>query len=598
MTSSIPTFLPETIAPSGGPVAVPGPLAAVPNVVPDFAGLLVDAAPASGRVAVPEVTPVPAGAAASPADAVDVILLPAPGIVAILIGASAQPPACAGLVRRYVPTPGGVERAGEATIVSESDAPAAPVAPTRAEQEEAMAMLAACFPSLPEGVLSPPITLAPAPTENGPSAPVCPGGTAGPAMPGWRDEPRPADMVGWPERAGVTGEDRTDPMDPTARSGGLVGAERPAAWRGKAEFAPLVIAESPGALRGNVPAAPSRRQSPDGPAATMAEDAASANESTLGFAKPPAVPTARPGPDDWSGTGVSPDRPPVPENAVLAGEALVIEASVVRPDGVRLARRTAAIVAGPPRLFPLVEKSAGTPVDAATSVPFENEGSEKKLLSITGHKLEEDMPDDGTTAANAGANMNPREPQSFVTPAQGLGMGVRLPEARFPSVDVPAGREAAERAAPRVISTVLEVVEAQEASKLRPVPAVHLRMQVAGETIGIKVELRDATVLTHFTVVSSGLREALAREWQAAQAEVPAGAPRLQDPVFNANPDRGGSGSPGQDAASQQQSQARTGNFPWEQPTLPGSRRPRPAAAAAAVPGDPAVDVPLLSAVA
>jgi hypothetical protein len=585
MTSSIPTFLPETIALSELPAVVPGSSAMVSNPTPDFAGMLAEAAPVAALHSAPAVLPFLPGV---PAD-----VPPAQtGGGTVLSGVPAPPPAGAGVVRRFAPVPGDAEQAGENPAVGTREAPEAATTPTRAEQEEAMAMLVACFPHRPVAAPLPPTALAPVAVATVRSAPV---NDAGPVLPGVDGDAEPA---GRPARARAAWANRTEPTDPAGRSEVVFDSIQRVPRDAPPGPGRRVIAESPGMIRGEAPVDPAGAPRPDHPAAGREEDAERARKSSSRFAGLDPAPVTRSDPTNRLDAGDDAPRR-VPEEAMsAAGEIRVLEAAVMRPDGVRLARSTAADMDASRSLIAAAEKSAGTPALMAAPVVSEIEAAGKKLLSVSKQSLAEDLPDDGTTAANAGASMTPHPHHAFAAPAQDPAGDVKRSEAATYSPEPRAGRAAAGLAAPRVLSTVLEVVAAQEASRLRPVPAVHLRMEVAGETIGIKVELRDATVQTHFSAVSPELREALAREWQAARSEAPAGSPRLSDPVFSANTDRGGSGSTGQDAASQQQSQPRAWNFPGEQSALPGSRRPRPAGAVAVAAADPTGAVPLLSAVA
>lgn len=580
MTSSIPLSLPETIVPSGAPVAAPGLPPGGGSFLPDFAGLL--DAPVTGAASAP--IPPALAAPVMPAAAADIIPVETPW-VGIPAGVPAAPLAFAGGARRFTPVPGSgrAERAGEAPAVPENTASDETVTPTRAEQEEAMAMLSALFPVPPS---TPPMAFVSATTEAVPAVPVISDALPQPAMPalgregqiGWSDQPAPAVS---------TKMNRTDRSDEAIASATFGAPEAPAQPTVRAvhreanppqDAVPRVSwSDAPETARPQI-----RFAAAAAPAPLHAAIESAAPELAGAAAVEPPAPTEQ----------------PAEIAAAPAPECTVIEASVVRPDGVRLARRTAAGAVRTPDPVRGQEKSAGEAAFKVTLPAGEKSSAGKKVLSASGQQLAENEPDDGTTAANGRANMNPLSPLADA-PAQRPGAEMKLAEAVSIPSGHPAAHEAATLAAPRVISTVLEVVEAQEASKLRPVPAVHLRMQVAGETVGIKVELRDNTVQTHFTTVSPELREALTREWQAARAGTPGGATRLPDPVFNSNPDRGGSASHGQDAASQQQQQARAWGSAWQQSASSSARRSRPSAAPESPPAAvEALDARLLSAVA
>lgn len=104
----------------------------------------------------------------------------------------------------------------------------------------------------------------------------------------------------------------------------------------------------------------------------------------------------------------------------------------------------------------------------------------------------------------------------------------------------------------KAVSAVMEVVDAQVASRLQPAPRVNLRLNVGGEDLAIKVEVRGTEVSTQFATDSAELRSALTNEWHAVAAESPERALRFLEPVFSSS----GRGSDGQSSfASQQQAQ-------------------------------------------
>ena len=616
MTSSIPLSRPETIVPSGSPA---GPCAALPgdaSSVPDFAGLL--AGPAADSLPAP--MPAEFAAPAVPLPSEDVLSAETPW-VGIPAGVPVAPLLFASVARRFVPALGRVERAGDALAAPEDQTVDQPVAPTRAEQEEAMAMLSALFPVMPVQ----PVGFAPSPAPH-----VIAGGL-----------PQPKEWVPAMAEAMSSASGISDVALPPARP--VPGQERQTGWSEGPAPAPLARINRTEPTELSVPAAAARLGAPDVPAQPAVEvrqrdvmpllessslvgwpeiAAAEPPRARLAAASPmptnPAIETTHPRIQLAAGALLAPGNPedasvvpgmpgavavaaPVPAEQPAQMRATpdfsctVVEASVVRPDGVRLARRSAASSVGATRRTFVEEKSAGGGTANVAPSAREKNGAGKKVLSISEQQLAENMPGDGTTAANGRVTMNPISSLVSDAPAQRPGLESKLAAA----VSLPSTAEAVGLGAPRVISTVLEVVEAQEASKLRPVPAVHLRMQVAGEMVGIKVELRDNTVQTHFTSMSPELREALTREWQAARTGTSGGAPRLLDPVFNANPDRGGSAADGQDAASQQQQQARAWGLPWQQSAPSPARRPRPPSTPESIPvAAPAADAHLFSAVA
>lgn len=108
----------------------------------------------------------------------------------------------------------------------------------------------------------------------------------------------------------------------------------------------------------------------------------------------------------------------------------------------------------------------------------------------------------------------------------------------------------------RTVAAVVEIVDAQVASRLQPSPTVNLRLQLAGEDLAVRVELRDGEVHTRFRTESTELHTALAREWQALVSESPVRGARFADPVFSSasSGDQAGSNP---DFAQQQQGQPR-----------------------------------------
>ena len=83
---------------------------------------------------------------------------------------------------------------------------------------------------------------------------------------------------------------------------------------------------------------------------------------------------------------------------------------------------------------------------------------------------------------------------------------------------------------------------------------VDLHLQVGGEPMSLRVELREGTVHAIFQTGSNDLRSALSREWQAIVPPAIALHLRLADPVFTPPPDvlgGGAFGSAGQGALPQ-----------------------------------------------
>lgn len=444
--------------------------------------------------------------------------------------------------------------------------PALGAEPTRAEQEDAMTMLVALLPQLP--VAAP--VANPAPENPSPAAvPAFPAG--GPAV-NRVERPRVASDV----------EPRADP--PAPRRDETPGTEAPGLpARPAAPAAAPVSAGEPGPRRAEWSPATTSGESRGNWPADHSHESYEPHKShetyeTCGTESPAA-------PADSAAL----------KRVATPASPMIFEAIAVRADGVCLAVRGQPAVATPDAVPAPGENSAGPLPAERRALAAEFRAVGKKLLPASEQGLAEAAPADGTTAAKAGAIMPLRLSPLSSFQVQDPTAGTPLPAT---SSGVPA-HETAEVAAPRVLAVVHEVVEVQEDAKLRPAPSVHLRLQVAGETVGLRVELRDEAVRTHFTTVSPELRAALTREWQAAQSEAPAGAPRLLDPVFPTPADRGQSSPTGHDAASQQQQQqARYWTLPGESSALPSRRSRGSLVPEPALTVSPAEDERLLSAVA
>lgn len=584
MTNSIPTFLPDPSIAND----LPNPLGTAAPAIPpaDFAGLLAGAAPQVGSVPAPGIPladawPVAPGFPVAVATTAEATTsreegavtrdLPAwrDGQLPAWLAGPARPANC------FAPaTAKPVEPA-----IQGADAPdAAATLPTRAEQEEAMAMLAVLFPELPPSV---PVVLpsaAPAPAL--PSGSVVADRTLLPmGQPGLAEPVALAAAPRGPGPDSILSSAPGDRARPTIAAPESEGPVTPPAstWSDRATEAvrirtPLDHARdavSPPVdfpdQGGSLPVGDGPRTPASEVARTSVEPASSAEMNRPELSMPPA--------------------PGSTERVASFG---VLGVVVARADGVRLAGRGQPVVTAAAGGEAAGENSAARPPAAELRASPANHAAGKKVLTSFAQRLAEDAADHGTTAANAEANMNPR-PFPSLAPAAGLKSAEPLPVA-FRD-ETPAAN------APRVLAAVLEVAEAQESARLRPAPAVHLRLQVAGETVGLRVELRDDAVQTHFTAVSPELRTALTREWQTARNDSPDGAPRLLDPIFPAPADRGGASAAGQDAASHQQSQARSWSFPWDAPIAPFSRRARGTVMPETAAG-PAADERLLSALA
>ncbi|MBX3738999.1 MAG: hypothetical protein KF715_20060 [Candidatus Didemnitutus sp.] len=111
--------------------------------------------------------------------------------------------------------------------------------------------------------------------------------------------------------------------------------------------------------------------------------------------------------------------------------------------------------------------------------------------------------------------------------------------------------------AKRAVETVTNVVDAQAASKLQPVPSVQLKFKFGTEDLAVRVALRNGAVHTEFRTDSPELRAAITNEWKAVTAE-PESALRFLAPVVApATASQNGTGSFAQQQQQQNQQQAR-----------------------------------------
>lgn len=238
----------------------------------------------------------------------------------------------------------------------------------------------------------------------------------------------------------------------------------------------------------------------------------------------------------------------LPDGRVVRAEAAMTSPTTLPRTDQRI--RTKAQITG-------VAKNAAPPVSPENPAPAADSSANKNFLSVEGA-------DDGVQGARVGIPVaQPRSamaaPSSERPTADELIVQAFVPENRSasaaPLADIREHRPAT--IAQRAVEAVVEVVEAQAATRLQPAPGVQLHLKLGGEDIAIRVELREGNVHTQFRTDSPEVRQAIAQEWSVLRTESPERTLRYLEPEFPA--DRtgsapGGSGQHG--AASHQQSRA------------------------------------------
>jgi hypothetical protein len=228
------------------------------------------------------------------------------------------------------------------------------------------------------------------------------------------------------------------------------------------------------------------------------------------------------------------------------------QASVVLADGAELAVQVRAAV--PARAGAMAENSAASWEAGAAPAAGEKTRSEKNFLSATEQSLTPSRAEAGIAVAKTPPAM-PSATTAPIAPAHAAASVAALGEKMPAAHPQPELTHAAQSVAHRAVETVTNVVEAQAASRLQPVPSVQLRFKVGHEDLAVRVELRDGEVRTEFKTDSPELRSALAQEWRAVAAR-PESAMRFLEPVITGSNSAGqGSGSfssHGQSSSQQQ----------------------------------------------
>lgn len=215
----------------------------------------------------------------------------------------------------------------------------------------------------------------------------------------------------------------------------------------------------------------------------------------------------------------------------------------------------------------LPEKSAALPRAGDASNLMDEERSGKNFLSSNEQQVTLGKAEAGIGVAQERLTMffTPHDTLSTVHPAVPalVSTVAAAPQAAGAPAPEPMPQLVAVSMAHRAVETVTNVVEAQAASKLQPVPSVQLKFKIGHEDLAVRVALRDGVVHTEFRTDSPELRAALQQEWKAVTAQ-PESALRYLEPVVSAaSSSQSGTNSfgqpqqqsPGQSAAQQQQQQ-------------------------------------------
>lgn len=221
--------------------------------------------------------------------------------------------------------------------------------------------------------------------------------------------------------------------------------------------------------------------------------------------------------------------------AGLASDAVsapvFVGAEVQAANGVRIALRPAAKGGVALELLPTANSAVGEDLPL-TTVPEVTGAAKKMFLSDSRQSFAMEKAEAGIAVAQMPTDM----PATFIAPAapaaatsEWMASAAPVIEAIEVRQDLPA--DATGRAA-AAVHAVVEVAEAQAASRLQSVPAVTLRFDFQGEPLSVRVEMRDGEVRTEFRTNSPELSSALAHEWRAVAVQSDAG-PRLADPVFS-----------------------------------------------------------------
>lgn len=257
----------------------------------------------------------------------------------------------------------------------------------------------------------------------------------------------------------------------------------------------------------------------------------------------------------------------LPGGVRLTVEARV-QSSTPAPVVGRAAPPLAAAVSSEPSSAPAAVAAAGAsrPENSAASAAAITEAkfvpkvaSEKNFLSAAKPAVTPSRDEAGIGVAQVLPAMPLSSPAPIATAhaaAPVAALVEKLPP--VPVADVPVLMHTSASVAHRAVETVTQVVEAQTASRLQPVPSVQLRFKVGGEDLSVRVELREGEVRAEFRTDNAELRTALAQEWRAVTGRAESVVRFLEPVITPANGAGPGSNSfsSQQHSSSQHQQQA------------------------------------------
>lgn len=159
-------------------------------------------------------------------------------------------------------------------------------------------------------------------------------------------------------------------------------------------------------------------------------------------------------------------------------------------------------------------------------------GQGKNFLSGEGEEVSSDTEPAGITVAEARATMFMPPHVDLPAVSQTVSAPVAALVVQGPAAErEPMPELTAVTIAHRAVDAVNEVVEAQAASKLQPVPSVQLKFRVGSDDLSVRVEYRAGVVRTEFRTDSPELRTAIDQEWSKVVGQASTAAHYL-DPVF------------------------------------------------------------------